>query len=171
MDSTWWTVLLSNDRWLFIEYFLGFVESVCVFYTSMFLVPKRALLSTLATPPVSFTPTGTSSSFFALRKTPLHSPFVLKWCDLICLFFPPFTSLSLVHGTSSSQPARCCFITFSFSPLRLSLAWKFSSVFCVLSSAHTLQRRLSVCSRRISLSVSSFPPLCESGGISCRRSR
>lgn len=38
-----------------------------------------------------------------------------------------------------------------------------------LSSAHTLQRRLSVCSRRISPSVRLFPPHCELGGIlSCR---
>ncbi len=56
-------------------------------------------------------------------------------------------------------------IAFSFPPLRLSPAWKFSSVSVFLSSAHTPQRQLSARSRRISLSVRSFPPHCELGGI------
>lgn len=94
MDSLWLTAPLSNDRLLFIEYFLSFVKSV--FYTSVF--PKRALL---LTPGYSSrllyldTPIGTTSSFFALRKNSLSFPFVLKWC----VFTSTFSLRSLVVDT------------------------------------------------------------------------
>lgn len=110
MDSIWLTVLLSNDRWLFIEYFWGFVESLCVFYTSMFMVPKRALLSTLATP-VSFVQTRPP----VLLQVFLHSGklFSIPVCtDVVCLYFfllqPPLCKLNFRTWTSSSQSAQCC---------------------------------------------------------------
>lgn len=107
--------------------FFGFC-GVCVFYTSMFMVPKRALLSTLATPPVSFypnMPTGTSSSFFALRKTPFHSRLYWSGVSLFHFSTSPVRSFCLGHGWAASQAARCPFTSHvSFPPLRLSLAWK-----------------------------------------------
>lgn len=167
MDSIWLTLLLSNDRWLFIEYFLGFVESVCVFYTSMFLVPKRVLLPTLATPPCplcSDTPTGTTSSFFALRKTPFHSHLYWSGVSLFHLYSPlPFTGLSLGCGPAVHSLLRAVLtvrnITFSSFSASSQPRPKVCQCFRVLLSAHTLQRQLLACSRRTSLSVRSYPPL------------
>lgn len=168
MDSTRLTVLLSNDRWLFIEYFFGFVESVCVFYTSVYGSKACAALHLDHS---SFSASFRHAhryffKFFCTQETPLHSPFVLIWCVLISLFRLPLYKLST--RTSSSQSAQCWshdtqYHIFLPSFLRfISALPESSAVFSVfISSAHTLQRRSSVCSRRISLSVRSFPPLCE----------
>ncbi len=76
MDSTWLTVLLSNDRWLFIEYFFGFC-GVCLCFLYIYVYGSKACaalhLGHSSCPLCSDTPTGTSSSFFALRKSPFHS--------------------------------------------------------------------------------------------------
>lgn len=111
--------------------------------------------------------------FFCTQENSFPFPFVLKWCVFISLLHLPFTSLGSGHGRAAHSPLSAVHtiqnIKFSFPTLRLSLAWKFCSVSVFLSSAHTLQRRLSVCSRRISPSVRLFPPHCELGGIlSCR---
>lgn len=53
MDSTWLTVLLSNDRWLFIEYFFGFCGVFLCFYICLWFqsvccsLPLPLLLSAL----------------------------------------------------------------------------------------------------------------------------
>lgn len=117
MDSNWLTVLLSDDRWLFIEYFLGFVESVCVFYTS---------LCACCSPPWPLLPAALFRhahryffKFFCTQENSSPFPSVLKWCALISLFTPPFHKLKLSIRTSSSvcSVLSTCDITFSF-PLR-----------------------------------------------------
>ena len=116
--------------------FFGFC-GVCVFYTSMFMVPKRSLLSTLATPPVSFVQTRPPvllQVFLHSGKTPFHSH--SYWSGVsVCQFYtpppppPPFLhSLRSAHGWTAQTHD----ITSSFPPLRLSL--KVSQ--CFWSSAH-----------------------------------
>lgn len=117
------------------------------------------------TPPCplcSDTPTGTTSSFFALRKTPFHSHLYWSGVSLFHLYSPlPFTGLSLWTSSSVSSVLFLLYVTSRFPPflLRLSLARRFASVSVFLLSAHTLQRQLLACSRRTSLSVRSYPPL------------
>lgn len=59
------------------------------------------------------------------------------------------------------EPLGALSVTFSFPPLCLS----FVRSFCVLSSAHNLQRQISVCSRRVTLSARSVPPHYKLGGV------
>lgn len=71
--------------------FFGFCGVCLCFYTSMFMVPKRALLSTLATPPVSFLQTRPP----VLLQVFLHSGNLLSipvCTDVVCLYFTFYTS-------------------------------------------------------------------------------
>lgn len=157
--------------------FFGVLWSPSVFFLYLFMVPKRVLLSTLATPPVSFVQTRPP----VLLQVFLHSGKLLSisvCTEVVCPYFtftPPLYKLGFRTLTSSSQSCSVLFIWYvisHFPSLRFvsDLPEIFLQCFCVLSSAHTLQRRLSVYSRRISLSVRSFPPHCELGGASCCRS-
>lgn len=100
MDGIWLTVLLSNDRWLFIEYFLGFVKSVCVFihlclwFQSVCCSPPwPLLLSALFRHAHRY-----YFKFFCTQENSFPFPFVLKWCVFISLLHLPFMSLSLGCG-------------------------------------------------------------------------
>lgn len=103
--------------------------------------------------------------FFCTQENSFPFPFVLKWCVFIPL---PFTSFSLGRGRAVHSAVHTIHkITLSFFLLRLGLSWKSGGVFCVLLSAHTLQRQL--CSRRVSLSVRSHPPHYVLGGALFRQ--
>lgn len=132
------------------------------------MVPKRALLSPVTTPPVGF-----QTRPPVLLQVFLHSGnlFSIPVCtEVVCLSFT-FTPLCY----------KLTFLTWTFfdiqlmrstpPPLCLSLAWKLSSVSVFLSSAHTLLwRQSSVCSGESSSFIQSFPHLCKLGGILCCRS-
>lgn len=134
MDSNWLTVLLSNDRWLFIEYF-WVLWSLSVFLYIYVYGSKACAALHLGHSSCQFssdTPTGTSSSFFALRKSPFHSRLYWRGVSLFHFLRLPLTSFSSGHGravlTLLTAVHKIHKITFSLPPLRLSLAWKFSSV-------------------------------------------
>lgn len=128
--------------------FLGFVESVffihlCLWFQSVRCSsPWPLLLSALFRHAHWY-----FFKFFCTQENSSPFPFLLKRCV--------FTSI--LHRTAHGLFLVVDNVTFPFPPLRLSLAWKFSSV---LSSAHTLQRWLLVCPRRISLpGISSAPQI------------
>lgn len=139
MDSAWLTVLLSNDRWLFIEYFLGFVESVffihlCLWFQSVRCSqPWPLLLSVL------FRHAHRYFKFFCTQENSFPFPFILKWCVFLSLLHLPFTNVCSGHGRAVHSLLDAVHTihditwfppphTHPPTPLRLSLAWKFSSV-------------------------------------------
>lgn len=73
------------------------------------------------------------SKFFCTQEISFPFPFVLKWCVFISLFTPP--PLHALVQDMDEQFLLCSLLFirslishFPFPPLRLSLAWKFSSV-------------------------------------------
>lgn len=84
--------------------FFGFCGVCLCFYTSMFMVPMRVLLFTLATPPVSFVRTHP----LVLLQVFLHSGKLLSipiCTEVLCLYFtskPPLYNFKFRTWTSSS---------------------------------------------------------------------
>lgn len=138
--------------------FFGF-RGVCVFYTSLCMVPKRALLFTLATPPVRFVQTP------VLLQVILHSGKLLSiplCTKVVCPYFscrPPLYRLKFRTWTNSSSVCSELFTRYIIShvpSLRFGSALPESlAVFLCFIKCPYLW--LSVCSRRISPSVRSLP--------------
>lgn len=113
--------------------FFGFC-GVCLWFLYIYVYGSKACaalhLGHSSCQLCSDTPTGTSSSFFALRKTPFHSRL---YCSGVSLFHLYTSPLQALVQDMDEQFSVCSLlfihsITFPLPPLRHSLAWKLSSV-------------------------------------------
>lgn len=177
MDTAWLTVLLSNDRWLFIEYFwVLWSLSLFFFIHLMFMVPKCVLLPNLATPPVGFGQTRPPVLlqlifyFFCTQENSSPSTSVLKLCPSFP-FLPPFHALQLGVRTSSSAcstplyppppPSHSAYHVVPSPRLASALPEMFSSASTCFYQVPILSTETVI---GTSISVRSFPALWGSGG-------